>query len=321
MSLRKAAACVKKHKRFLVTAHTTPEGDALGSELAFWHMIKAQGKEAVIVNHDGVPYGYDFLPGVGSIKKFQDGLSVEFDCLAVLDCSDLGRCGKVAQLDLKGKTILNIDHHISNEMFADVNWVEPRYSSTAEMIYKLNKKLGLALDKDIALLLYVGIMTDTGSFRYSNTSSSTHKIAAELLGYGINVSQVYKNIFGNIPFQDMKLLSAILPGMKRQEAGKIIWFQIEHKLLRHRKLSFDLSENILSFARLVQGAEVVVLFKENLGVKDEIRVNFRSQGAVDVNKIASFFGGGGHRTASGATIRGKIDSVRRKVLAKIREAL
>lgn len=321
MSLKKAAACVKKHKRFLITAHTTPEGDALGSELAFCRMLKALGKEALVVNHDAVPYGYDFFPGVNNIKKFEDGLNVEFECLVILDCSDLGRCGRVAELDLKGKVILNIDHHISNELFAEVNWVDPHCSSTAEMVYRLYKALGLVLDKDIALLLYAGIMTDTGSFRYANTSSATHRIAAQLLRYGLDTAQIYKNIYGNIPFQDMRLLSRILPGMRREAAGRIIWFQIKKELLRHRKLSFDLSENILSFARLVQGAEVVVLFKENLGVKDEIRVNFRSQGKVDVNKIAGLFGGGGHRAASGATIRGRIDSVRRKVLAKIREAL
>ena len=119
----------------------------------------------------------------------------------------------------------------------------------------------------------------------------------------------------------MKLLADILPNMKRLAKGKIVWFQIRHDMLKHKKLSFDLSEHVLSFGRTIKGAEVVVLFKENLGVKDEIRINLRSNGAVDVNKVAKCFGGGGHKTASGATVHGKIDAVRRKVLAKIRESL
>jgi phosphoesterase RecJ-like protein len=119
----------------------------------------------------------------------------------------------------------------------------------------------------------------------------------------------------------MLLLTEILPGMKREAQGKLIWFQIRQSMLKNRKLCFDLSEHVLSFGRAIKDAEVVVLFKENLGVKDEIRVNFRSQGKVDVNKIAAYFGGGGHRTASGATIRGPLDSVRKKVLAKIKENL
>jgi phosphoesterase RecJ-like protein len=189
------------------------------------------------------------------------------------------------------------------------------------MVYKLYKKLRVPLDKASAICLYTGIFTDTGSFRYSNTTAFTHHAAAELLKFGINVPEIYKKVYEDIPFEDMKMLAKILTGMKADAAGRAIWFQLKHNLLRRKKLTFDLSEDILSFGRAVKGAEVVVLFKENLGVKDEIRVNFRSQGKVDVNKIASFFGGGGHRTAAGATIRGNIDQIRKKVLTKIRESL
>jgi phosphoesterase RecJ-like protein len=177
------------------------------------------------------------------------------------------------------------------------------------------------LDKNVAVYLYAGMLTDTGSFRYSNTSSFTHKAVADCLRFDINTPEVYKNIYENIPFEDMKLLSIILPRIRREAGGRIIWFQIRRNTLRKRRLLFDLSENVLSFGRAVKDAEVVLLFKENLGVKDEIRVNFRSNGNVDVNKIAKVFGGGGHKTASGATIRGKIDLVRKKVLAKVRKSL
>jgi len=336
VSLKKAIAGIKKNKNFLITTHLNPEGDALGSELAFYRLIRKMGKNAVIINADQLSYGYDFLPGINKIKRFNrkflaegesakgkknDLKNIRFDCFAILDCSDLGRCGQVAKINTGNKPILNIDHHISNEKFGEVNWVQPRASSCAEMIFKLYKKLRIPLDRDGAVCLYAGMLTDTGSFRYSNTNRFTHKAVSELLKFNLNTPQIYKNIYENIPYPDMKLLSRILPKMRREAGGRIIWFEIKKNLLRDKRLSFDLSEHILSFARAIKDVEVCVLFKENLGVKDEIRLNFRSQGNVDVNKIASCFGGGGHKTASGATVHGKIEQVRRKVLAKIKESL
>jgi phosphoesterase RecJ-like protein len=189
------------------------------------------------------------------------------------------------------------------------------------MVYKLYKELGVVIDKPVAICLYVGISTDTGSFRYSNTTSLTHKIAAELLKCGLDVPFIYRNIYENVPYQDMKLLADILPGMRRGAGGKVVWFTIHKNLLKNRLLCFDLSEHLLSYGRAIKDAQVVVLFKENLGSNDEVRVNFRSQGKVDVNKIASCFGGGGHRAASGATVHGDLDDIRKKVLARIRKAL
>lgn len=324
MSLKKCVEFIKRNKRFLITVHTNPEGDALGSELAFYILLRKLGKVALIINEDEVPPGCNFLPGVSNIKKKPKHerrlKKISFDCLAVLDCSDLDRTGEIYKINMQNKPILNIDHHISNSKFADVNWVEPHSSSTSEMIYALFKKLGVAFDADSATCLYVGMLTDTGSFRYSNTSSSTHKAVSELLKFNLNVAQIYKNTYENISFEEMKLLVKVLAPMHKEARGKIIWFQVDKSLLGRKKISFDLSEHVLSFGRAIKDVEVVVLFKENLGVKDEIRINFRSQGNVDVNKIAKFFGGGGHKTASGATIHGKIDQVRRKVLAKIKES-
>lgn len=322
MSLKKVIACIKRNKNFLITSHTNLEGDALGCELAFYRLLRKLGKHATIINEDDLPYGYDFLRGKNIIKKFKQNLKgIKFDCFVVLDCSDLKRTGEVYRINTENKPILNIDHHISNQRFGDINWVEPSVSSCSEMIYKLYKKLHLSLDKAVAICLYTGILSDTGSFRYSNTASFTHQAVSELLKYNFNILQIYKNIYENIPFEDMKLLSKILPNMRREAGGKIVWFQVKRDMLKNKRLSFDLSEHILSFGRAIKDVEVAVLFKENLGVRDEIRVNFRSQGKVDVNRIASFFGGGGHKAASGATVTGKLDRVRKKVLAKIRESL
>ena len=216
MSLRKAVECIKRNKHFLISSHTNLEGDALGSELAFYLLLKKLGKSAVIVNEDDVPYGYDFLPGKDIIRRYKDNMKVpDFDCFAVLDCSGLRRTGEVYRLNLKAKKpVLNIDHHISNERFGALNWVEPDASSCAEMVYKLYKKLGIPFDKDSATLLYTGLLADSGSFRYSNTTSFTHKAAAELLRYGLDVVYIYKKVYEEVPFEDMRLLTKILPGVR-----------------------------------------------------------------------------------------------------------
>lgn len=321
MSLKKAVECIKKNKSFLITAHTNLEGDALGSELAFFNLLKSLGKKATIVNDDRLPSGYDFLPGLGEVLRFQDRLKPHsFDILTALDCSDLSRIGRVEKLNIHNKAVLNIDHHVSNTRFGEVNWVGLDSSSCCEMIFKLFKALKVPIDKETALCLYVGILTDTGSFRYTNTTSTTHKAVAELLKHKLNTAQIYKNIYENLPLEEMRLLTKILPQMRCELGGKIIWFQIKRGILKARKISIDLTDHILGFARAVKEAEVAVLFKENLKPRDGIKVNFRSQGKVDVNKIARFFGGGGHVSASGCTLKASLESARNKVLSKIRKA-
>ena len=321
VSLKKIIECIKENKSFLISSHVNLEADALGSELALYRLLKALGKDAVVVNEDDIPYGHEFFPGAESVKKYDHRLEKqEFDCFVVVDCSDLKRTGEVYRLNSENKPVLNIDHHISNQNFGTINWVEDVASCT-QLIYELYKKFNVHIDRDSALLLYAGIMGDTGSFKYTNTTAKVLKIASDLVDKGVNPAYVYNRLYQNIPYEELKLLAEIFPTMKRQMQGRIIWFQIKHNLLRHKKLSFDLSESVLTFGRSVKGADVVLLFKENLGIRNEIRVNFRSHGKVDVNAIAQTFGGGGHKAASGATIKGSMDQVTRRVLRKVMETL
>lgn len=322
MSLKKAIAGIKNNQNFLITTHINLEGDALASELAFFRILKAMGKQAIIINADNTPLEYAFLPGINNIKKFSNNLkNIKFDCFVVLDCSGLSRCGRVASLNIDRKPVLNIDHHISNKWFADINWVEPSSSSCTQMIYKLCKELRVPLDKEIAMLLYVGILTDTGSFRYPNTNSLTHKVVSELLKHNLDIVEIYKKVYENIAFKDMRLLVKVLSALKCQLNGKIAYLTITRQLLKkYRGISFDLTDYTLNFARAIKDVEVAVLFKEDTGQENKVRVNLRSQGKIDVNKIAQFFGGGGHKTASGCTIKGNIEEVRRKVLREIKES-
>jgi len=322
MSLNKAYAAIVKYDNFLITAHTNPEGDALGAQLGFYFLIKKLGKNGVIIDEDKIPYGYEFLPDYRLIRRLdKKSKYINFDCFVALDCADLKRTGDVYKLNKNNKPILNIDHHISNRLFGSINWVDPYASSCSEMIYKLYKKFHMSLDRQTALALYTGIMTDTGSFRYSNTTSFTFKAVSDLLKTGINVALVYRSTYENIPPADVKLLLKFLPKIKFYSQGKIAVFLINKELLRGKKPNIDLGDLLLSFGRSIKGVEVVVLFKENLGRKNEVRVNLRSQGNVDVNKIASFFGGGGHKTAAGATLTGAISKVSKDIIVKIQEVL
>lgn len=320
-SLRSVLVEIKKHKSFLLTTHTSPEGDALGSQLALAILLRKLGKKVVVVNQDPVPSEYSFLPNKEFIKKYKNTFRPFFDCMVVLDCSDLSRTGQVYKLNTDSTPVINIDHHVSNDKFGDARWIKPDASSTSEMVYMLYKKLRIPLDKDAAILLYTGIMTDTGSFRYSNTSSFTHKVISELMRFNMDIRMVYKQVYENISFSDSRLLIKILSGVRLTGEGSIAWVEVPAKTFRHRNIFFDLSEHILSFMRAIKGVQVVALFKENMGGKNEIRFNLRSNGQADVNKIASYFGGGGHRSASGCTIVGRLADIRRKVLFKIAQEL
>lgn len=321
MSLEKLIACIRRNRTYLVTAHTNVEGDAIGSELAFYGLLKACGRRAVIINEDSVPAEYAFLPGASGIKEYRETFrKTKFDCFVTLDCSDMSRCGKVSRMKAQAACIVNIDHHVSNRRFGDVNWVEPGASSTCEMVYKLYKRLRVPIDRASAVSLYTGILTDTGSFRYSSTSSLTHAAVAELMRHRFDIVRIYKSIYENIPLGDIRLLIDVLPTLKSDLRGRVVWFQIRRKLLAAKSMTFDISEYLLSLARAIKGVEVALLFKEGLDSENEIRVNLRSQSKVDVNKIARFFGGGGHRTASSFLTKGKLDQVEKMVLSKVRES-
>lgn len=320
MSLVKVAKEIKRNKSFLITSHLSLEGDAIGSELAMRGLLLSLGKQAVIINQDGVPGEYKFLPGIKNIRRLRDLKRLSFDAFVALDCSDPGRFRNVARLGERCKVKINIDHHPSNSRFGDVNWIEPFSSSTTEMIYQLYQKLGIPLDKEMALCLYVGIMTDTGSFHYPNTTSRSLKIASDLLRYNISAAKIYRDIYENVSFTDIELLSKIITTMQTWDEGRIIWFEIKRDAPERKKVSIDLSEHVLNFGRLVKEAEVVILFKENLKDSRQIRVNLRSK-RLDVNKIAKAFGGGGHKNASGATVKGSLENVKWRVLNKIKQQL
>lgn len=318
--MKKVIEAIKKYRRFLITAHVNLEGDSLGSQLAMKRLLEAMGKEAFILDSDKVPAHYEFLPGAGEVLN-DTRKKMDFDAAVVLDCPTLKRTGKVKDIIYKKKPIVNIDHHISNEMFGDVNWVDARASSAGEMVYKLFKETGKTITKETALSLYIAILTDTGSFNYDNTSSVTHEIAGELLGYGLEPASVSENVYERRSVEDIKLLGLVLSSVKVNKSGDIAYLEATREMLKRTGADMAKSEGFINFARSIDNVKVAILFKEDPKEAGKISISFRSKGEADVNKIASFFGGGGHVKASGCTIEGKLEDVRKKVLAKVEEAL
>lgn len=292
---------LKNHNNFLISVHTSPEGDCLGAQLAFAKVLRNMGKKYYLVNSDNYPKEYSFLP---EINKITTTVKVNnFDAAVILDCSDISRIGNVINLLRKDMPILNIDHHISNAYFGDINLVDAKHSSACEALYFLFKQLNIKIDYDIALCLYTGIVTDTGSFRYTNTGALTHLAVSELMKWHIDAPDVFRNIYENLGFKDLKLINTALLNIERNKDGNIAWVKIGLGLFKKYKSDFDITDNILSSIRAINGVELYILFREMPGEKRSIRINLRSIKNIDVNKIAQHFGGGGHKNASAATLR------------------
>lgn len=319
MSVRTVKQAIKKFSKFLITSHINPEGDAIGSQIAMASLLRKLGKESVMLDESPVPQVIKFLPGAENIFKEMPH-DFNYQAVIILDCPDLARIGRVNEYIKEDNAIINIDHHISNINFGKFNWVDPDISSAGEMVYDLFRAFKLKIGMEEAVSLYTAIMTDTGSFRYSNTSSKTHRIIAELIDIGIKPYEMHTKIYETSSVQDTNLLGEALQTMKLTEDGKVAWLWVTKEMLKKTKASLEGTEGIINFARSIGGVEIAILFRET-GTDERVKVSFRSKGKVDVNKLAGVFNGGGHPTASGCSVFGKFEDVEKKVLDAAKQIL
>jgi phosphoesterase RecJ-like protein len=316
--MQQVIAAIKKYKRFLVVAHVNPEGDSLCSQLAMKELLYILGKTAFIVNHDQVPEHYKFLPKADEISTDLKK-KIDFDAVLVLDCPTLKRIGAVRDLIPQGKPVINIDHHISSEKFGDVNWVDANASSTGEMVYRIYKEMEIPLTREIALCLYIAILTDTGNFNYDNTSRLTHEIAGELLGYGLDPAVVSESVYEQRTMEDIRFLGMVLSTLKVNRAGDVAYLEITRQMIKETGAELAKAEGFINYARSIGGVKIAIVFKEDLKDQNRINISFRSKGDIDVNGIAAYFGGGGHTKASGCTLAGSLAEVEKRVLDKVEE--
>jgi phosphoesterase RecJ-like protein len=310
---------IKTHRRFLVSTHVNPDADAVASALAMALVLKSLGKTVTVVNENEVPSWLKFLPKTSLFKKASQIKGLDYDAAMILDCGDLSRVGTVEALIKNDKPLINVDHHKTNRGFGRFNLVLSKSSSTAEVLYGLFEKMRIRLNKDLAALLYVGIMTDTGSFRYESTTSRTHQIVAHLMSFGISSSKIYDRIYDAIPAHDLKLFLNAIGRVELLKGGRIACLEFNQKVLRQFSGGFDVRDKIFGLLRSTKGVEVVVIFSE--ADPHRTRVNMRSKSYFDVAKLAAEFGGGGHVRASGCTLDVNIKETRKRILNRIMKGL
>ncbi len=292
----------KKWDNFLITAHVNPEGDSIGSQIAAHLILKHLGKRSVIVDQDDVPENLKFLPEAMGIKNETPPGFVP-EVFVALDCPVIERTGKVAAYFDKVRSVINVDHHISNEYFGDVNWVEPKISSVGEMLFNVAEELGMDIGKDLATAIYTTIVTDTGMFNYGNTSSDTHRVTAKLIDAGVDPKFMHSKIFECKSDHEVRLLGKALSTLYVSPDGKLSSIELTKKMYADENVERIPTDEFINFPRSVNGVEVALFFKDSPLYPNIVYVSFRSSGEVDVNKIASVFGGGGHPKAAGCMIK------------------
>ena len=290
-------------EKVIVVTHENPDGDALGSLIAMQEILTAVGKDAVMFMDSGefpLPYEYRFFPLPGLVSTPPDDLGER--TIVFLDCGSLDRNPAEALKPPDGR-ILNIDHHHDNTRFGTVNLVDPEASCTAEIVWDLLHGLGVEPTITIAEALYVGLITDTGRFMYENTGTRAHEMAAELIGAGVDVHEIYRRVYEGIPYGKLALLARGLAKVERYDEGRLTLTSLTAQDFTESGAEESYSEGVIDHLRAVQGTAVAALVRERIGAAEDappIKVSLRSgDDRVDVSRIARAQGGGGHRQAAG----------------------
>lgn len=307
-------AALEEHDGFVIVGHRDPDGDSLGSSLALGLALRARGKKAIVISADPLFAGYMGLPSADQIVITDTGPE-GYPVAVVMECNGVERTG-VSGLD--GRLIINIDHHANNPEFGDVNWVDPGVAATGVMVYRLLQHMGAEITPAIATHIYVAILTDTGSFHYSNTDAEAFRVAADLLEAGVDAAFVAEAMYENVQADKVRLLGAALGTLTFESEDKLAWMVLRHDVLFAGSDDPD-TDGIVNHAKAIDGVSVSVLFKEV--AVDRFRASLRSDGSVDVAAIAGTFAGGGHPRAAGCMIEGNLETARDTLLSAVREAL
>lgn len=317
-SLAEIIQAFQRGRSVAVISHISPEADTLGSALAAYLVLRKMGKEVALFNADPIPQRYRFLPGAEEIVRC-DRIPRPFEIYLVVDSSDRERAGGLLQ-DLPPQgLVINIDHHPSNEGFGNLNWVEAGASSTGEMVFRLFKEMGVPIPPEAATNLYAAILIDTGSFRFSNTTPSALRAAAELIELGADPQEIAHQLYDYQDPRSLRLLGKVLSEMAVSQDGAVAHIVIRRADVEAAGIGMDETEEFINYPRSLKGVKVALAFKET--TKDVIKVSFRSRGPVDVAQIASLFQGGGHKNAAGCLLSGDLGEVKERVLAEVRRAL
>ncbi len=308
---------LKRYHHFLLSCHTNPEGDAVGTLLAVDSLLRRLGKKTTIVCEDPFPKRLSCLPSerwrvLSEFSKLPD-----FDAAFLADCASLERVGSVRDLLTPEKVIFNLDHHVSNAFFGQYNYIRPKAAATGEVAVELFRHFKLKLTKEEASFLYIAIATDTGSFRFGATIK-THELVCELMKTGISVEKIQEELYSTYSLNKLNLYGRLLGRVKISLKGQIAWASMRLRDLEKSGTTYEDAEGFIDFLRAIKEVKVVFFITE-LPNGRGVKVSFRSKGKQDVNRIAAAFHGGGHRKAAGCTLKLPLAQVEKLVLERLRK--
>ena len=313
-------SCSRSQNRFLVLTHYRPDGDAVGSQLALVLLLKSLGKQVEAWNDDDVPAKFRFLPHSDLITR-PPAEPKDFDVVIAIDTSTWQRVGTAAQRIRNKKHFVNIDHHVSNEKFAEINWIVPEAPASGQIAFDLIKRGGFTLTREIATCLFAAISTDTGSFSYGNTTAESLRVAAELVETGLNVGEICRHMYESYPYAR---LHAAAEGAGRSAIGRpqprrLHW--VTNEMFEESGAKREDTEGLIDYARAIEGVLVAILFEEMASPARSASACARNIRKSTSTPSPAAFGGGGHREAAGARITGEPHEIEAKVLAAVSEAL
>jgi phosphoesterase RecJ-like protein len=314
-SVQRIVDFIHTRDRFVISSHSRPDGDSIGSALAMAYALRAIGKQAHVVNKDAAPGPLMDFPGVADIE-IADRISGDFDAAIIMECGDLQRTG-VDGLDRF--FVINIDHHPGNSEYGDINWFDPSAAACGEMVFDVVKALGVPLTIEIATHVYLAILTDTGSFHYSNMTPRTFDICKQTIEAGVNPVNVARSVYDSNNMGRLKLFGAVLSAMQIDSSGRIAIVYLDHEMARAAGGTYEDTEGLINLPLTVKEILAVVFFKQIEG--DEYRVSLRSKGDIDIGTLAKEFDGGGHKNAAGCTVSGPIDALQKQFIEKIEHAI
>jgi len=300
---------IRARQRFVVTSHARPDGDGIGSALAFGQILRVMGKEADVVMHDGVPRIYQNLPFAE--RAMQADLVPANDAVVMLECDSVRRAGLEG---LESCFLINIDHHASGRNFAHINWIDSSVMATAELVFRFARRACVPVDRDIATCLYTALMTDTGSFMFEGTNEHTFTVARELVLAGADPAVCARHIYFGHSTAKMQLLGAALSNLHRD--GPLAWISVTQEQMQRFDAREEDCEGLVNYALSIGDVQVAIFFREL--PDSRYRVSLRSKGEVNVSTVAEHFGGGGHKCASGCSLDGPLQIAVSRVVERLR---
>lgn len=311
---------VAAHSSFVIMSHVRPDGDAIGSQVALGFSLMAMGKTVYLVNEDGLPESMAFMAGSEKVMT-PPAEPLDIEVAIALDTATKPRLGDGAlHAASKAKFWVNIDHHISNPAYGDLNIIDGTSPATGQILYHLIRALEMPLPAETRDAIYVAVSTDTGSFQYGSTTAATYELGADLIRRGLDVGKINADTYDNHPYRRLELMRALLNTLDISADGKLAHWELRDATRISLNLQPDDSEGLIDMIRAIRGVQVAVFFEELEGGK--IRVSMRSKDkSVNVCEVALKFGGGGHALAAGIRMAGPLEDAKAKVLAALGETL